>query len=149
MPTHLSACARDMLTRILNTDPKNRITIDGIREHEFYKLHPAPIQTTENTGLMIGYNRIPLDNYIMSLLEKYDINAESARKNLDANRHNHMTTTYYLLLNKCTKSGRRHVIEPHSNIQSIPDVKNEIIEYFRIIKEIQKLKYINLLVKKF
>ncbi len=49
---------------------------------------------------MIGYNHIPIDAEILKQIEEFGFNAGLTRKCLDANKHTHETTTYYLLLKK-------------------------------------------------
>ena len=49
-------------------------------------------------GLIIGVNSIPVNRKILNLLEeKYGFKREFAKKCLLKNKHNHVTTTYYLL----------------------------------------------------
>ena len=53
---------------------------------------------------MVGYTRIPVEPSIMDLLSEYGFEKYYAEKCIDANKHNHVTTTYYLLLKKAGKS---------------------------------------------
>lgn len=39
MPKFLSADAKDIIQKIFVTDPEKRITIDGLRQHPWYKLY--------------------------------------------------------------------------------------------------------------
>lgn len=39
---------------------------------------------------------------------------EYARKCLEANKHNHITATYYLLLKKFMKDGGESIVDPRS-----------------------------------
>jgi hypothetical protein len=57
-------------------------------------------------GLIIGVNIIPVNRKILSLLEeKYGFKREYAKKCLLNNKHNHVTTTYYLLYQKYERLG--------------------------------------------
>ena len=57
-------------------------------------------------GLIIGLNTIPVNRKILSLLEeKYSFKREYAKKCLLNNKHNHVTTTYYLLYQKYERLG--------------------------------------------
>lgn len=49
---------------------------------------------------MVGYNHIPIDEDILRQIEEFGFNPELTQRNLDANKHTHETTTYYLLLRK-------------------------------------------------
>lgn len=49
-------------------------------------------------GLVIGVNAIPVNKKVLNLLEeKYSFRKEYAKKCLLNNKHNHVTTSYYLL----------------------------------------------------
>lgn len=57
-------------------------------------------------GLVIGVNAIPVNKKILSLLEeKYSFRKDYAKKCLLNNKHNHVTTTYYLLYQKYERLG--------------------------------------------
>ena len=57
-------------------------------------------------GLIIGVNTIPVNKKILSLLdEKYGFKREYAKKCLLNNKHNHVTTSYYLLYQKYERLG--------------------------------------------
>lgn len=43
----------------------------------------------------------------MKQLESYEFNINYAQQCIDANKHNHVTTTYYLLLKKYSQHGRK------------------------------------------
>lgn len=54
---------------------------------------------------MVGYNRIPIDKQILKESEKLGLNYDYTLKCLEANKHNHVTTVYYLLLKKHIENG--------------------------------------------
>ena len=54
---------------------------------------------------MIGYHRMPVDEGILDRLKEFDFDLEYALRCIEANKHNHITTTYYLLLKKHLKAG--------------------------------------------
>lgn len=57
-------------------------------------------------GLIIGINSIPVNKKILSILEeKYNFRRDIAKKCLLKNKHNHITTTYYLLYQKYERLG--------------------------------------------
>jgi len=55
-PGSLSAALKDLLNRILNTDPKVRISIADIRAHDWYQ----KIRSVEMDGVIIGKDKIPI-----------------------------------------------------------------------------------------
>jgi len=113
LPDFLSKDAKDLLKKVLNTDPKKRYTIEEIRKHSWYSL-VKPLEYDE--GIMIGYKQVPIDLGIVSELNKYDIDPEYARKCIEANRHNDITTTYYLLIKKYQREGNKNIINPNSSL---------------------------------
>ena len=58
-----------------------------------------------NKGLIVGYNSIPNEESILKILGDKGFEKEYAVRCLDANKHNHVTTCYYLLLKKHEKEG--------------------------------------------
>lgn len=59
-------------------------------------------------GIIIGYNSIPIDNSVLSSLSDYGLSQAEIDKtlsSLEANRHNSLTTTYYLAFKKYIKEG--------------------------------------------
>ena len=95
--SYLSPDARDMLAKILTVDPDKRYSIDQIRKHKWWKLVP---EKPCSEGLIVGYHRIPIDHDILGKLEPMGMDIEFSQRCLEANRHNHSTTSYYLMMKK-------------------------------------------------
>lgn len=57
------------------------------------------------SGIIVGYHRIPVDKEILNKLNEFDFDIDYAERCIEANKHNHITTTYYLLLKKHLKEG--------------------------------------------
>jgi len=104
IPKFVSNEARDMLKGILNTDPQKRFTIQDIRSHPWYNLIRLD---REPEGIIIGLNPVPVDYNILQRLEDFNIEAGYAKKCIEANKHNHITTSYYLLLQEHLRNGGR------------------------------------------
>jgi 5'-AMP-activated protein kinase catalytic alpha subunit len=68
VPKFVSHDAKDMLKRVLNTDPEERYTENQIREHKWFKIY-QPI--CENQGLVVGKNIIPIEPSILKMLEQF------------------------------------------------------------------------------
>jgi len=56
-------------------------------------------------GIFIGLSQIPINNKILDMLVEYNFKKEHAVKCINANKHNHVTTTYYLLLKRYEQLG--------------------------------------------
>ena len=111
IPSFISEPARDLIKRILTTDPSKRFNLQQIRSHPWFNLNNPSI----NEGLLINLHVIPIDEELLKTMVEYDFKKEEVRSNILTNRHNHVTTTYYLLLkNKIRK-----------NIQSVADLVSE------------------------
>jgi len=96
MPKHFSNEAKDFIRCLLNTDPIRRYTVDDIKKHPWFNM----LHFKDQLGIIIGFNKIPIDLRAVSGLEKYGFNLESAIKAIESNKHNPLTTTYYLILQK-------------------------------------------------
>lgn len=96
IPKFVSNEGRDMLTRILNTDPEERATIATIRQHPWFKQVSLP--TDREPGLYPGLQKMPYNNDLLrQIVEEYDFESDYSIKCLEANRHNHITATYHLI----------------------------------------------------
>ena len=63
-------------------------------------------RSPRHQGLIIGVNSIPVNKKILNLLEeKFNLRRDFAKKCLLKNKHNHATTTYYLLYQKYERLG--------------------------------------------
>ena len=52
----------------------------------------------DKEGIIVGYHEIPVDETILNKLQAFGIDKEEARRLIQKNKHDHTTTTYYLLL---------------------------------------------------
>ena len=111
MPKFVSAEAKDIIGCILNTDPEKRYKIEDIRKHPWFNL----VSCDDNSrGTIVGIDPVPIDPSILNGLAGYGINVEYARKCLEANKHNHITATYYLLLKKHLRNGGESIADVRS-----------------------------------
>jgi 5'-AMP-activated protein kinase catalytic alpha subunit len=89
----------------MTVDPRNRYTIEEIRKHPWMMMNSCRKNNTQ--GIVIGYNKIPIDENVLFSLKDFNYDIDYASKCLEANRHNNITTTYYLALKKFIKEGGR------------------------------------------
>ena len=59
-----------------------------------------------NQGLIIGKNEIPIEPSMLQHLEQFGFSAEYATNALNNNKHNQVTTIYYLLHKRYEKEGK-------------------------------------------
>ncbi|EGR34004.1 protein kinase domain protein [Ichthyophthirius multifiliis] len=104
IPSFVTFDAKDLLQKILNIDPKKRINFEEIKMHKFFNLNKREYQIPP--GIIIGFNQIPIDQEIIKQLEaELGLEKESVVQSLDANKLNHLTTSYFLLLKKFVRNG--------------------------------------------
>jgi serine/threonine protein kinase len=96
VPKFISEDAKDLIKRILNTEPETRFGIEEIRSHPWFR----QVNEEKCPGILIGYDQIPVDGQILRKLEAHKLKIEYIRQCLEANKHNSTTTGYYLLLKK-------------------------------------------------
>eukprot|EP01022_Parablepharisma_sp_SALTPOND_P005370 TRINITY_DN1222_c0_g1_i1.p2 TRINITY_DN1222_c0_g1~~TRINITY_DN1222_c0_g1_i1.p2 ORF type:complete len:512 (+),score=41.85 TRINITY_DN1222_c0_g1_i1:8238-9773(+) len=99
VPTHVSASAKDLISKILTIDPNVRYTIEDIRKHTWFANEGNPCVL--EPGIRVGTDSIPVNFEVIERMEKNGIitDRESSVTAIRENRHNYLTTTYYLLLN--------------------------------------------------
>ena len=107
-PNFLTDSAKDFLHQILNVDPKTRITIPQMKKHPWFNLINPKINMSE--GLLLNKIIVPIDeNIINRMVNEYKFNGEEVRTNLLLNNHNHITTTYFLILNQKLRKGEKTI----------------------------------------
>jgi 5'-AMP-activated protein kinase catalytic alpha subunit len=67
IPHSLSPNLKDLMKKILNTDPNKRITIGDIRTHDWY----TKIRSVEMEGVIIGKDRIPVISEFLDQLRDH------------------------------------------------------------------------------
>ena len=105
IPGFISKASKDLIKKILNTDPTKRFTMTEIKNHEWYSQVKVP-EITE--GIVIGKDRVPvLEEFLGKIQDCFVTSGISPNCNLDQtvtyiqnNKHNQITSTYYLLLKK-------------------------------------------------
>lgn len=133
MPDFLSPEAQDIICRILTTDPDKRITIQQIKQHPWFNIQQQTL--SKMPGTQVGFDAAPIDLNILKQLEEHNIDIDYARKCLEANKHNTVTATYYLIFKKHIKAGGKSVADarlptydPEVFLKRIPNLKN-LLEY--------------------
>lgn len=56
-------------------------------------------------GIVIGYNKIPIETKVLNSLSEMGLDVEKTQSCLEANRHNNLTTAYYLAFKKYLRAG--------------------------------------------
>ena len=118
IPNYISEEGKDLLRKILNVNPDKRYNFKQIKNHPWFNLIDYKINFCK--GLLINRVVIPIDEDLINKMSEYDYDKNETRKNILSNKHNHITTTYYLMLKKKIKKG----------IESIADLKSKLFENY-------------------
>jgi hypothetical protein len=102
IPRYVSSGARDLIKCILSTDPERRYKAEDIRQHPWFTQYNKDAVYNDS----ITNDDIPIYQNILDMLEEFRFDKNEAEKYVRANKHNHETTTYYLLLKKHEKLGK-------------------------------------------
>ena len=121
IPDSVSKGGKDLIKKILETNPKKRITLPEIKKHKWFNI--VDPETNVHCGIDPKKDVIPIDEGIVGDMEGMGYNKQEVRMNVLINEHNNITTTYYLLLKKKIKS----------KIPSVSDLKS--MEYDMYMKD--------------
>lgn len=99
-PRFISDTVRDLVVRMLTIDPERRITVPRIRAHAWYRQIPEASRRPEGDR-----GEIALEQEVLEQLDRFGFPREYAVKCLQMSKHNHVTTTYFLLLEKWRRGG--------------------------------------------
>ena len=129
IPNYLSLNAKDLIKKILVTNPKKRIKINGILNHPWFNLIDKKYNYHE--GINININIIPIDEDIILQMEKLGFSKSDVRENVLRNEFNYITTTYYLLVRKKMRRGYESVsdLKSHLYVNFIKDKHNLLKDY--------------------
>ena len=139
LPGYLSYKCKDLIKNILVTNPKKRYGFDDIKKHPWF-MNVNYISGKNNLfnspGIIIDQDVIPIDINIIKEMyyakEYKNFSISNIINDVIKNKHNKMTTAYYLFLKKRLRK----------NIESVSDINSNsklFIEYMK--KPISKMSY--------
>ena len=114
IPHFVSPEATDLIRKILNTDPKIRYTFEDIKKHRWFRqIEPSPEKRFDED----------IDSHILNLLGSYGFDPEIAIPQIKNNKHNNITTTYYLLAKKRSfKANKGEIMNPKKEEEKEEDI---------------------------
>ena len=117
IPNHVSEKARDLLNKILVTDPKKRLTIYQIKNHPWFSLYNDKGKLMISDGLILNKYVVPIDEEVVSLMsKKFSVTEEKIRISILSNKHDDLSTIYYLLLHKKINNKKKSVADIKSDL---------------------------------
>ena len=126
-PSHIDISdeAKILIGKILVVNPRLRANIKDIRRNPWFLVDYKPI-----LGLYISIRDIPVNYKIVEEMEKYGYNKDTIIDNIKCNKHNEITTFYYLLVNKWKNEGIETesdlISEAYINYLKEQDLKNNL-----------------------
>jgi len=104
----VSDSCQDLIRKVLCTNPKERLTIEGIRAHPWFQ----QVKVRDHHGIYVGQDPIPVDLEILGKINDYEtVDEEKAKNYVINNRHNSITTIYYLILKKHLRKGGKSIAD--------------------------------------
>lgn len=106
IPSHVSPEAKNLIKRLLTTDPEKRMTLDELKKNIWLNMSPG-----EKTfsGIIPGVHQVPVDGEILRRLEQLGINKEKSRQSIEQNEHNSFSAAYFLVLKRQMMKGKSSV----------------------------------------
>ena len=144
--------AKNLVKKILVVNPSYRANINDIKNDPWFKINYKP-----SYGLYLPIQEIPIDNKIIQEMEKSGYKKEDIFKNIKNNRHNEITTFYYLLVKQFSRKGidtindlispcfYNYIMEQNEKIKKLPNKK--ILINLKLIFEKLKLEEAEKIVK--
>mmetsp|Transcript_58000 Transcript_58000/g.154550 ORF Transcript_58000/g.154550 Transcript_58000/m.154550 type:complete len:767 (-) Transcript_58000:400-2700(-) len=124
VPQFASQGAKELIAGLLNINSERRFTVEQVRAHPWYN------QIAEASfPLAHDRNERDLEEDILDQLDRFGFPRDYAVKCVQMNKHNHVTTTYYLLAEKKRRMADRlpspgakeELLTSHSKVVSQSD----------------------------
>ena len=155
LPNFLSSSCRDLIKKILVTDPNKRFNFEDIKHHSWFNqcnLNLGKNIFFQSPGIFINEDVIPIDRDIVKEIHlKENIKIKDIVSLVIRNKHNDITTMYYLLLNKKKKNKENSISDiSHSSNQFLMYIKSSISKMHYWNNDIKKIiNYYSLEIEKY
>ncbi|XP_059965763.1 SNF-related serine/threonine-protein kinase isoform X2 [Mesoplodon densirostris] len=116
VPSHVSKGCKDLITRMLQRDPKRRASLEEIENHPWLQgVDPSP--ATKYNIPLVSYKNLSEEehNSIIQRMVLGDIaDRDAIVEALETNRYNHITATYFLLAERILREKQEKEIQTRS-----------------------------------
>uniref|UniRef100_G3UFL0 SNF-related serine/threonine-protein kinase n=1 Tax=Loxodonta africana TaxID=9785 RepID=G3UFL0_LOXAF len=116
VPSHVSKECKDLITRMLQRDPKRRASLEEIENHPWLQgVDPSP--ATKYNIPLVSYKNLSEEehNSIIQRMVLGDIaDRDAIVEALEMNRYNHITATYFLLAERILREKQEKEIQTRS-----------------------------------
>lgn len=116
VPSHVSKECKDLITRMLQRDPKRRASLEEIENHPWL-LGVDPSPATKYNIPLVSYKNLSEEehNSIIQRMVLGDIaDRDAIVEALETNRYNHITATYFLLAERILREKQEKEIQTRS-----------------------------------
>ena len=138
LPSFLSAPCKDLLKKILVTDPQKRYGFEEIKHHAWFLSVNNVMGKNiffNSPGVFIEEDVIPIDIEIVAeIYNDFHFDIDKIINDVLRNRHNKITTIYYLIL-------KRKIRNKENSVSDISSNSNNFIKYIK--SSISKMGYWN------
>ena len=138
LPSFLSVSCKDLLKKILVTDPKKRYGFEEIKHHPWFLSVNNVMGKNiffNSPGVFFDEDVLPVDVEIIAEIHNdFHIDISKIINDVIKNRHNKITTAYYLILKRKVRNGE----------MSVADISSNSTSFIKYIKSpISKMAYWN------
>ncbi|NXY80826.1 SNRK kinase, partial [Alcedo cyanopectus] len=116
VPPHVSKECKDLITRMLQRDPKRRASLEEIENHPWLQgVDPSP--ATKYNIPLVSYKNLSEEehNSIIQRMVLGDIaDRDTIVEALETNKYNHITATYFLLAERILREKQEKEIQTRS-----------------------------------
>ncbi|NWX67069.1 SNRK kinase, partial [Promerops cafer] len=116
VPPHVSKECKDLITRMLQRDPKRRASLEEIENHAWLQgVDPSP--ATKYNIPLVSYKNLSEEehNSIIQRMVLGDIaDRDTIVEALETNKYNHITATYFLLAERILREKQEKEIQTRS-----------------------------------
>ena len=131
-PNWLSGEVKDLLKKVLNTDPANRFSIKEIRNHPWMA-----------SKQLVPVKDLEIDSKVVLEVQSLGLDREKLVVGLNENHKNSLTTLYFLL----SKKRRNFVPRPPESVSSMKIQKMHKIRYIETRKDSRPVSRIKIVAK--
>ena len=123
-PENISKEAKDLIKNMLMINPKERYNFEQIKTHPWFNL----VKPKLKPGIVYGVHKIPIDNYILSRIEKYGYDKDKCKDSILNNNFDENCSIYYLTLKQIIREKKSSISDLFSEeyIEYLKDYKNWI-----------------------
>ena len=127
LPSTLSLEAMDLLKKLLQVNPKNRISLNEIKEHKWFKFDNSPIYK----GIfLINNEKISVNqevfNYMINNYFANGISKEELYKMIEENKCNKYTATYHIIKKNIMKIDDKDKMFQKLDYENLKNILDDI-----------------------